>query len=313
MDALVSVIIPVYKVEAFLDRCVESVVGQTYPNLEIILVDDGSPDTCPEKCDAWAKIDSRIRVIHKQNEGPGYARNSGIEAATGAFITFVDSDDYLSPDAVEVLLERIERDQSDLAVAQRIKCYPDGTEEPTSDSWMHDAVITKDEAMHLISSNQTPFPASTYAKLYRSVIFQAVRFSKLKTAEDTCALPFIVDQCSTISLVNHVVYYYYQRDTSIVHNMTDELLLDKTKALLQVTRFLLDHDYIEEARHHYNAALCETLRMKEKREAKALIEQGFTRSERRLLSENKTREMKLALFIARFPLVYHVYQSLKKG
>lgn len=313
MDALVSVIIPVYKVEAFLDRCVESVVGQTYPKLEIILVDDGSPDTCPEKCDAWAKKDSRIKVVHKQNEGPGYARNSGIEAATGAYIMFVDSDDYLFADAVEVLLDRIERDQSDLAVAQKVKVYPDGTEEPTSDTWMHDTVITKDEAMHLISSNQTPFPASTYAKLYRSEIFRAVRFSKLKTAEDTCALPFIVDQCSTISLIGRVVYYYYQRDTSIVHNMTDERLLDKTRALLQVARFLLDHDYIEEARHHYNAALCETLRMKEKREARALIEREFTRSERRLLSENRTREMKLALFIARFPSVYHVYQSLKKG
>ena len=140
MDALVSVIIPVYKVEAFLDRCVESVVGQTYPKLEIILVDDGSPDTCPEKCDAWAKKDSRIKVVHKQNEGPGYARNSGIEAATGAYIMFVDSDDYLFADAVEVLLDRIERDQSDLAVAQKVKVYPDGTEEPTSDTWMHDTV-----------------------------------------------------------------------------------------------------------------------------------------------------------------------------
>ena len=94
----ISVIVPVYKVEKFLDRCVESIVGQTYENLEIILVDDGSPDNCPSMCDKWAEKDSRIKVIHKENGGVSSARNAALYAATGDFIGFVDSDDWIEPD-----------------------------------------------------------------------------------------------------------------------------------------------------------------------------------------------------------------------
>ena len=98
---LVSVIVPIYKVEAFLDRCVSSVVQQTYKNLEIILVDDGSPDRCPQICDDWAGKDSRIRVIHKENAGLGMARNTGIEHATGSYVYFLASDDYIDPETIE--------------------------------------------------------------------------------------------------------------------------------------------------------------------------------------------------------------------
>ena len=94
-NELVSVIVPVYKVEPYLDRCVASILAQTYPNLEVILVDDGSPDNCPALCDAWAQRDARIRVIHKKNGGLSDARNVGLDAASGAYISFVDSDDTL--------------------------------------------------------------------------------------------------------------------------------------------------------------------------------------------------------------------------
>lgn len=101
MSPLVSVVLPIYNVEAFLDRCISSVVRQTYTNLEIILVDDGSPDQCPQICDAWARKDSRIKVVHKVNAGLGMARNTGIEHAAGQYISFVDSDDYLDPETIE--------------------------------------------------------------------------------------------------------------------------------------------------------------------------------------------------------------------
>lgn len=103
MNDLISVIVPVYNVEKYLDRCVESIVNQTYKNLEIILVDDGSPDNCPQMCDDWAKKDSRIKVIHKENDGLANARNSGIEICTGDYVLFVDSDDYIDLDMVEFL------------------------------------------------------------------------------------------------------------------------------------------------------------------------------------------------------------------
>ena len=101
IQGLVSVVLPIYNVEKYLDRCIESVVGQTYKNLEIILVDDESPDGCPKKCEDWAKRDKRIKVIHKENAGLGYARNTGIENATGEYICFFDSDDYVEKDTIE--------------------------------------------------------------------------------------------------------------------------------------------------------------------------------------------------------------------
>lgn len=100
-NSLVTIVVPVYNVEKYLDRCIKSIVNQTYNNIEIILVDDGSPDKCPQMCDDWAKKDSRIKVIHKENAGLGMARNSGMEIATGSYILFVDSDDYIDESAVE--------------------------------------------------------------------------------------------------------------------------------------------------------------------------------------------------------------------
>lgn len=113
---LVSVVLPVYNVEAYLDRCVRSVVNQTYGNLQILLVDDGSPDRCPELCDAWAEKDPRIQVIHKENAGLGMARNTGIEHAAGDYICFFDSDDYIEPDTIEKTWDLARRDGSEIVL-----------------------------------------------------------------------------------------------------------------------------------------------------------------------------------------------------
>ena len=105
--ALVSIIVPIFMVEEYLDECIQSIVSQTYSNLEIILVDDGSLDGCPQKCDEWARKDRRIRVIHKPNGGLSSARNAGLDIAKGDYIAFVDSDDYIIPDYVEVMYNRL--------------------------------------------------------------------------------------------------------------------------------------------------------------------------------------------------------------
>lgn len=126
METIVSVIVPVYKVEQYLDKCVESLTAQTYRALEIILVDDQSPDGCPRMCDEWAQRDSRIRVIHKRHEGVGKARNTGMESATGAYLAFVDADDYLPEDAIEVLVKRLISDGSDMAIGKDLLVYEDG-------------------------------------------------------------------------------------------------------------------------------------------------------------------------------------------
>ena len=114
----VSIIIPVYKVEPYIDECLNSIVNQTYSNLEIILVDDGSPDTCPQKCDEWASKDSRIRVVHKQNGGLSSARNAGMDVATGDFFMFVDSDDFIESNMVESLLDIHKKQESDITCCE---------------------------------------------------------------------------------------------------------------------------------------------------------------------------------------------------
>lgn len=112
----ISVIVPVYKTEGLLDRCVESIVGQTYKNLEIILVDDGSPDNCPAMCDGWAEKDSRIRVIHKENGGVSSARNAALDIATGDYIGFVDSDDWIEPEMYSSLIQKISESGKNIAL-----------------------------------------------------------------------------------------------------------------------------------------------------------------------------------------------------
>ena len=125
MDELISVIVPIYNVEKYLDRCVQSIVSQTYRNLEIILVDDGAQDNSPAMCDAWAAKDSRIRVIHKENGGAGSARNAGLEVMRGSWFTFVDSDDYVAPQMYQRLAAHI-TDDVDIIECDMAETYDDG-------------------------------------------------------------------------------------------------------------------------------------------------------------------------------------------
>ena len=131
MTAKVSVVVPIYKVEKYLDRCVQSIINQTYENLEIILVDDGSPDNCPDMCDEYAKADSRVTVVHKPNGGLPDARNAGLDVASGEFILFVDSDDWIESQTVAELIEIIEKHNVDFVTFRAVwdgrKGIPDGT------------------------------------------------------------------------------------------------------------------------------------------------------------------------------------------
>ena len=136
MNSLISVIVPIYNVEKYLDRCVESIINQTYKNLEIILVDDGSPDNCTQMCDDYAKKDSRIRVVHKENGGLSDARNAGMEVATGEYVSFIDSDDYISLDFYETLFQTMIDNDSDIVECSVVKFYENGKFDEYSDDQM---------------------------------------------------------------------------------------------------------------------------------------------------------------------------------
>ena len=135
VKSLVSVIVPIYKVEQYLDECVESIVNQTYKNLEIILVDDGSPDGCPQMCDEWLRKDGRIKVIHKKNGGLSSARNAGLDVATGEFVCFVDSDDFICLEALQKLHDRFGDDESVGIVSGMIYRYQEGKTSDYNSEW----------------------------------------------------------------------------------------------------------------------------------------------------------------------------------
>ena len=127
MKPKVSIIVPVYNVEKYLDRCMESLLNQTLKDIEIILVDDGSPDNCPQMCDDYAKTDSRVKVVHKANAGLGYARNSGLDVASGEYVAFVDSDDYVDTKIYESLLLEAENSGADVVFCKYYTEQTDGT------------------------------------------------------------------------------------------------------------------------------------------------------------------------------------------
>lgn len=313
MQSLVSVIVPVYKVEQYLDKCLESIVSQTYRNLEIILVDDGSPDSCPQKCDDWAKRDSRVKVIHKKNAGLGFARNSGLEIAKGDFIAFVDSDDFLSLDAIEIMVKRICQDKSDLVITRWATAYEDGHQGEEYYPWMLNTVLSREQIMQMLGARTQKLPVFACGKLYRIEIFKNLRFNDLKCGEDLYLLPHIVNCCETISIDSAITYFYLQRATSIMHTRTRVQIVDNILALLHVSRFLFESGYIEGASRYYYSAFCEFLVQKNDKEIKQIIKDCYNKTEKKLLKKYIDKRIVKNILIAKFPSLYQFYKSYKNG
>lgn len=195
-----SVIIPVYRVESTLDRCVESVLRQHIDDMEVILVEDGSPDSCPLMCDKWAKRDSRIRVIHKENGGLSDARNAGIEIAKGDFITFVDSDDWLSENTLKPLLFMIgDAELLEYSIHEQLT-LSDNTYTNMDDYWL------------LCQAYRHTYAVN---KIYRSSLFKNVRFPRGKVFEDAWTLPLLLHQCHKVITTSRGSYHYQRNPNGI--------------------------------------------------------------------------------------------------
>ena len=212
---LVSVIVPVYNVERFLDRCVHSLTSQTYRRLEIILVDDGSPDGSPKLCDEWAKRDEHIRVIHKPNGGLSDARNAGLDVMHGDFVAFVDSDDYVEPDYVERLYAGI--GDADMSVCSIICEDSNGIAQPENTA-VTDAptVIKSEEYLHRAMLDWRL--VVVWNKLYRASAWESLRFPVGRIHEDEYVLHQVADQCETINVLPDGLYHYVANDNSITHS-----------------------------------------------------------------------------------------------
>lgn len=215
METLISVIIPVYNVEAYLARCIDSVLAQTYANLEILLVDDGATDTSGAICDEYAARDSRIRVIHKANGGLSDARNAGLEACRGEYVVFIDSDDYISPLHIQNLWEALSAHDADIAVSDFL--VSESSDAAFRSEKTQTLCYTTQEALREMFYAKA-FSCSACGKLYRKAVFGQVRFPKGMLFEDLYTIPRVTQNASRVVFSDDVTYCYFQRSGSIVHS-----------------------------------------------------------------------------------------------
>lgn len=222
MDSpLVSIIVPIYNVEKYLDRCITSIVNQTYTNLEIILVDDGSPDNCPQMCDEWAKRDSRIKVIHKQNAGQGFARNDGLKMMSGDYLLFVDSDDYIHPETIEKTLILAQKDLSDVVMFGRCNVWADGKCIPLKmipPKSLFEGEELLNDILPGLFTYKIGVGISVWGKLFRSKIFfdYNLNFKSEREvlSEDACLILSVFSIAKKVSVLSENFYYYFKNDTS---------------------------------------------------------------------------------------------------
>ena len=242
----ISIIVPVYNVERYLPRCIDSILAQTFTDFELIIVDDGSPDNCPQICDDYAQKDNRIKVIHKENGGLSSARNAGLDIASGEYIGFVDSDDYIHPHMYEKLYKSLIENKSDMSICNakivgengctiisRNQALPIGSECLTGKEVLCEKIL-KNEGWRWIVA---------WPKLYSKKLFDDVRFPDGKIHEDEFIAHLIFSKCNKVSCIKEHLYYYVQRNGSIMESNYSAKRLDLLEALLFRIKFFVKNKY----------------------------------------------------------------------
>ncbi len=232
---LISIIVPVYKVEAYLGKCVDSILAQTWKDFELFLVDDGSPDDCGKICDDYAKRDSRVTVIHKENGGLSDARNAALDQIHGEYIAFIDSDDYVSPEHIETLYETLSSTDSDIAIAN-MTSVTDGVCNEEFYCPVNEKTVLEGKDIF-----KTIYQPCAQAKLYKRYLYEGIRFPIGKLYEDAFIYHDVLAKAKRVCLSGRNTYYYLIRQGSILHQeyrlaFTDiidalELRIQKLEAL----------------------------------------------------------------------------------
>ena len=228
-DALISVIVPVYKAEQTLDRCVGSIVSQTYRNLEIILVDDGSPDDCPAMCDTWSVKDARIKVVHQKNGGVTKARNTGLACATGDLLAWVDSDDWIDQHYLDEMYQLLVESNADMAVSKK------RVESNCACALVSDAEEIMQ--MHVLGR----FGFELWRTLTKTEKYSNLQFQELKVGEDADMLMRVRSRCSRIT-VSHIQGYHYSiNEQSSVHGVGIDSKLDWMRSQRMQEQYIAAH------------------------------------------------------------------------
>ena len=241
MKELISVIIPVYRVEEYLRRCVDSVLAQTYENMEVILVDDGSPDGCPAICDSYAASDSRVRVLHQENAGLSGARNAGIDASSGKWLAFVDSDDYLAPHFLERLYKACIDTDSELGVCRWE--YVKGEPIPERGSGEVRVYTGREMLANLYTPDGAYFVVA-WNKLYRRELFQEIRYPQGRIHEDEATTYRIYDRTERAAYVDSSLYGYFVTPSSITRGFNPKRM-DWVRAVAERMDFFERKGYRE--------------------------------------------------------------------
>lgn len=239
INGMVSVIIPIFRVEKYINTCIRSVIMQSYKNLEIILVDDGSDDSCPGICDTWAKSDGRIKVIHKKNGGLAEARNYGLDVAKGEYILFVDGDDYIHKEMIRIMIETSRRYLANMVCCDFQKVYDNASFE--EDIPIENYLLEIYDYKQALLSLDT-LKVVSWAKLYRKDAIKDLRFPVGRLHEDEFMIHKFIYNCRKIVMLNIKLYYYFQRENSIVHTLTKINIVDAMDAYEDRLRFLDDHE-----------------------------------------------------------------------
>jgi glycosyltransferase involved in cell wall biosynthesis len=274
VECLVSIIVPVYNVKTYLDACIESIVRQSYVEIEIVLVDDGSTDGSGELCDAWGRRDSRIKVIHKRNGGLSEARNKGLDIAQGTWILFVDSDDYIQVDLVKKCYEAIQIYKADLVFFDYEKVEESCDREiPSKENNLIERYSGKEMLKEFIKNEKGSVISCN--KMYHRKIWDTLRFPVGRIHEDEYVIVDIWKQVDKAIYRKEVLYYYRQREGSILHSKTLKSRYDAVDAFwLRCEKLKEDPElYYQALGKYFNAAidLCSFERKKQKR--KKIIEQ----------------------------------------
>jgi glycosyltransferase involved in cell wall biosynthesis len=232
MSSLISIIVPVYKTEPYLRKCLNSIINQTYKNLEIILVDDGSPDDCGEICDEYAALNARVKVIHQENRGLSAARNAGLKIATGEYIGFTDSDDWIANDMFETLYRGALEHRADITICGYYLVKGNKYREVREE---HTVLYGREDALHHLLLDKT-ITNHAWNKLYKRDLFKGVSYPEGRTFEDVATTYKLFEKADKVVFLDSSKYYYLQRDDSVVGMLTLNSSIDR--CLMMYKRYM---------------------------------------------------------------------------
>lgn len=299
----VSVIVPIYNVEEYINKCVDSILNQTFKEFELILVDDGSTDNSGNICDTYKSIDDRVHVIHKNNGGLSDARNFGIEAATGEFLYFIDGDDFIHEDTLESMYNSIMKTNSDIAICNMVRYYGE-----TDTEKFYNPV----EKMKVLDDNyrfETLKQPSVCNKMFKAILFKNIKFPLKKYYEDTFIYHELLFNARRVVLTGKDSYYYRSRRGSIISGGYNKKYFDFIEAVYLRALFLDKnniHSYADEAYLHLYSSLAIAYKNTEVDEAevKSLLEKSKVRYNeifKRIIRDSHfSIKQKIRFFILRY-------------